>query len=82
MLKPVIQDSISLIIVTTPTQPQHNSKVGFDTKRTLHTHHTNSMSAISQLLLTKFQPTVSRTNIQEMITVTVTFVQETQTKSI
>ena len=36
----------------------------------------------SQLLLTKFQPKVSRTNIQEVITVTVTFVQETHTKSI
>ena len=47
-------------IVTTPTQPQLNSKVGFDTKRTLHHHppthhhHTNSMSSISQLFLTQF----------------------------
>ena len=47
-------------IVTTPTQPQLNSKVGCDTKMTLiHHHHpppthTNSMSAISQLLLTWF----------------------------
>ena len=54
-------------IVTTPTQPQLNSKVGCDMKMTLihHHHHpppttttthTNSMSAISQLLLTRFQP--------------------------
>ena len=48
-------------IVTTPTQPQLNSKVGCDMKMTLihhhppppptTTHHKNSMSAISQLLL-------------------------------
>ena len=50
-------------IVTTPTQPQLNSKVGCDMKMTLihhhpptTTHHTNSMSAISQLLLARFQP--------------------------
>ena len=28
------------INVTTPTQPQLNSKAGFDTKMTLHHHHT------------------------------------------
>ena len=43
-------------IVTTPTQPQLNSKVGCDMKMTNPptpiTHHRNSMSAISQLLLT------------------------------
>ena len=27
------------VIVTTPTQPQLNSKVGFDTKMTLDHHH-------------------------------------------
>ena len=44
-------------IVTTPIQPQLKSKVGCDTKMTLiHHHHTNSMSSISQLLLTRFQP--------------------------
>ena len=47
-------------IVTTPTQPQLNSKVGFDMKMTLDHHHppppthTNSISVISQLLLTQF----------------------------
>ena len=47
-------------IVTTPTQPQLNSTVGCDTKMILIHHppptHTNSMSAISQLLLIRFQP--------------------------
>ena len=52
-----------IFVVTTPTQPQLNSKVGCDMKMTLihhhpptTTHHTNSMSAISQLLLARFQP--------------------------
>ena len=47
-------------IVKTPTQ--HNTTVGFDEKMTVQTpphptpptHHRNSMSAISQLLLTRF----------------------------
>ena len=53
-------------IITTPTQPQLNSIVGFDTKMTLDHHHihppppppttTNSMSLISQLFLTRFKP--------------------------
>ena len=57
-------------IVKTPTQPQLNltePKFGFYMKRTWHlhyqqpihpstTHHTNSMSAISQLLLARFWP--------------------------
>ena len=42
------------------TSTQLNSKVGCDMKMTLIHHppptHTNSMSAISQLLLTRFQP--------------------------
>ena len=54
-----------LVIVATPTQPQFNSKVGFDTKMTLHHNHIsccfststrNLTSAISQLLLTQFWP--------------------------
>ena len=52
-----------LNVVKTPTQCQLNNnstKVGCDTKMTLHTtpphHHRNSMSVISQLLLTRFWP--------------------------
>ena len=59
---PALSITALVIIVTTPTQPQFNSKVGFDTKRTLDHHHppppptttTNSMSSISQLFLTQF----------------------------
>ena len=68
-------------IVTTPTQPQLNSKVGCDTKMTLIHHppppppttttHTNSMSAISQLLLTRFQPNF-KVRFQEWTTTTIT----------
>ena len=50
-------------IVTTPTQPQLNSKVGCDTKMTLHHHYHhpppptgNLTSAISRLLPTQFLP--------------------------
>ena len=53
----VVVHAVAIItdIFTTPTQPQLNSKVGFDIKRTLHHHHpTNSMSAISHPLLTRF----------------------------
>ena len=35
----VIVAPISIIIVTTPTQPQLNSKVVFDIKMTKHHHH-------------------------------------------
>ena len=54
-----------LVIVATPTQPQFNSKVGFDTKMTLHHNHIsccfststrNLTSAISHILLTLFWP--------------------------
>ena len=52
------------IIVTTPTQLQRNLNCSWrlDMKMTVHTHpdppphHTNSMSLISQLLLTRFWP--------------------------
>ena len=44
----------------TPTEPQLNSKVGFDTKMTVDPyppatrhHYTNSMPSISQLFLTR-----------------------------
>ena len=43
-----------LSIVKTPTQPQLNSTRRLDTNMTLHTTHTNSMFAISQLLLIRF----------------------------
>ena len=52
-------------VVTTPTQPQLNSKVGCDMKMTLvhpppppppTTTHTNSKSSLSQLFLTRFLP--------------------------
>ena len=58
-----IVSPVLAIIVTTPTKPQLNSKVGFDMKMTLdhhpsthhhHNHHTNSMSSISQLFLIQF----------------------------
>ena len=49
---------MKIFVVTTPTQPQLNLIVGFDEKITLHhpppTTTRNSMSAISQLILTRF----------------------------
>ena len=84
-------------IVTTPTQPQLNSTVGYDTKMTLIHHHppptthTNSMSAISQLLLTRFQPnfkvmflawtTTTTTTITITTTTTTTLTTTTLTTS-
>ena len=75
---------VDVVVVTTPTQPQLNSKVGCDMKMTLiHHHHpppppttthTNSMSVISLLLLTRFQPNLkgrfvgSTTTITRLIT--------------
>ena len=44
------------LIVTTPTQPKLNSKVGFDMKMTLDHHHSNSISLKAQLFLTQFKP--------------------------
>ena len=44
-------------IVTTPTQPQLNSKVGCDTKMTLDHHHNKlnviNISAVPDTILTK-----------------------------
>ena len=66
------------------TQPQFNiTLVGLDTKMTLHTtpphhHHTNSMLAISQLLMTQFcwnLNVASWEYLEEIPFVTVTFVQ-------
>ena len=47
-----------LTIVTTPTQPQLNSKVGFDMKMTLHHHpphklNVSNISAVTDPDLTK-----------------------------
>ena len=76
--------------VTTPTQPQLNSKVGCDTKMTLiHHHHppppttthTNSMSAISQLLLTRFQPNFKLRFLRLTTTTTATLTTTTSTTS-
>ena len=47
------------IFVTTPTQPQLNSKVGFDMKMTLHHHHhphklnVSNISAVTDPISTK-----------------------------
>ena len=78
-------------IVKTPTQPQLNLTVGFDTKITLHhhhppptpTHHTNSMLAI----LNSYWPNLDQTlkvgswdHLEQISTVKmifVTFVQAT-----
>ena len=59
-------------IVTTPTQPQLNSKVGFYMKMTLHHQHTNSMSSISQLFLTQFQPNFKGRFVGSTTTITTT----------
>ena len=50
-----------ILIVTNPTQP-NITKVGFDTKMTLHHHthhHTNPMPAVSQLLVNKNNKTIN-----------------------
>ena len=64
----------SLDIVTTPTQPQFNSKVGVDMKMTLDHHHppthcTNSMSSIYQLFLTQYLPNFKDRFVGSTITI-------------
>ena len=71
---------VELEIVKTPTYPQH--KVGFDHKMSLHTppHHTNSISVISQLLLTRFWWNFkigSWEHLEQIPTGMMTFVQAT-----
>ena len=51
------QINLSLFLLLSKPQPNLNTMVGFDNKMTLHHPtplHRNSMSAISQLLLTQF----------------------------
>ena len=68
------------VFVTTPTQPQLNSKVGVNMKMTLHHHHhyppptttTNSMSSISQLFLTQFWPNFKSRFVESTTIITTT----------
>ena len=60
-LEKLIEVTLDETIVTTPTQPQLNSKVGFDTKMTLDHHHhppphklnVINISAVPDPILTK-----------------------------